>query len=64
MRHLRLLALLAVCALSMTACKQEKQLKVLYWNVQNGMWPIPADQRQITGGALSQNPGWVDGITM
>ena len=27
------------------------------------LWPIPADQRQITGGALSQNPGWVDGIT-
>jgi hypothetical protein len=26
------------------------------------LWPIPADQRQITGGALSQNPGWVDGV--
>ena len=26
------------------------------------LWPIPADQRQITGGVLSQNPGWVDGI--
>ncbi len=30
---------------------------------QDYLWPIPADQRQITGGALSQNPGWVDGIT-
>ena len=27
------------------------------------LWPIPADQRQITGGALSQNPGWNDGVT-
>lgn len=26
------------------------------------LWPIPADQRQITQGALSQNPGWVDGV--
>ena len=26
------------------------------------LWPIPADQRQITGGALSQNPGWDDGM--
>ena len=26
------------------------------------LWPIPEDQRQITGGALSQNPGWVDGM--
>ena len=26
------------------------------------LWPIPADQRQITGGALSQNPGWIDGV--
>ena len=35
------------------------------WNEdQDYLWPIPADQRQITGGALSQNPGWVDGITM
>ena len=26
------------------------------------LWPIPEDQRQITGGALSQNPGWTDGM--
>lgn len=38
MRHLRLLAVFIACALAMTACKEEKQLKVLYWNVQNGMW--------------------------
>lgn len=25
------------------------------------LWPIPADQRVATGGALTQNPGWVDG---
>ena len=27
------------------------------------LWPIPEDQRQITGGALSQNPGWEDGLS-
>ena len=27
------------------------------------LWPIPEDQRQITNGALSQNPGWTDGMT-
>lgn len=25
------------------------------------LWPIPADQRVATGGALTQNPGWNDG---
>ena len=34
------------------------------WNEgQDYLWPIPADQRQITNGALSQNPGWNDGVT-
>ena len=27
------------------------------------LWPIPEDQRQITNGALSQNPGWNDGLS-
>ena len=26
------------------------------------LWPIPEDQRQITNGALSQKPGWSDGL--
>ena len=34
------------------------------WNEgQDYLWPIPADQRQITNGALSQNPGWEDGVS-
>ena len=33
------------------------------WNEgRDYLWPIPEDQRQITGGALSQNPGWTDGM--
>jgi len=24
------------------------------------LWPIPADQRVLTGGMLTQNPGWID----
>ncbi len=27
------------------------------------LWPIPADQRSVTHGALSQNPGWEDGVS-
>ncbi|MBR6002595.1 MAG: RagB/SusD family nutrient uptake outer membrane protein [Bacteroidales bacterium] len=27
------------------------------------LWPIPADQRSLTGGALTQNPGWDDGLS-
>lgn len=31
------------------------------WNEERDyLWPIPADQRVITNGALSQNPGWED----
>ena len=34
------------------------------WNEgRDYLWPIPADQRTITGFALSQNPGWDDGLT-
>ena len=33
------------------------------WNENRDyLWPIPADQRQATSGALSQNPGWDDGV--
>lgn len=24
------------------------------------LWPIPASERVLTGGALTQNPGWTD----
>lgn len=31
------------------------------WNEgQDYLWPIPADQRALTEGALTQNPGWTD----
>ncbi len=34
------------------------------WNdARDYLWPIPADQRSLTGGALSQNPGWDDGLS-
>lgn len=26
------------------------------------LWPVPENQRQLTGGTLSQNPGWEDGV--
>ena len=34
------------------------------WNEgRDYLWPIPADQRKITGLALTQNPGWDDGLS-
>ena len=34
------------------------------WNEgRDYLWPIPADQRTLTGFALSQNPGWDDGLS-
>ena len=30
------------------------------WNDREYLWPIPADQRVLTGGILTQNPGWTD----
>ncbi len=31
------------------------------WNEERDyLWPVPADQRVLTGGALTQNPGWTD----
>ena len=27
------------------------------------LWPIPADQRVLTQGILTQNPGWEDGLS-
>ena len=35
------------------------------WNEERDyLWPIPADQRVLTSGALTQNPGWVDGVDL
>lgn len=34
---------------------------VCTWNDDRDyLWPIPADQRVLTGGVLTQNPGWTD----
>jgi hypothetical protein len=31
------------------------------WNEERDyLWPIPADQRVLTSGVLTQNPGWTD----
>ena len=28
------------------------------------LYPIPTDDRSLTGGALTQNPGWNDGLDL
>ncbi len=34
------------------------------WNEgRDYLWPIPADQRTLTEYALTQNPGWDDGLS-
>ncbi len=34
------------------------------WNEEKDyLYPIPTDDRNLTGGALTQNPGWNDGLT-
>ena len=33
------------------------------WNENRDyLYPIPTDDRNLTGGALTQNPGWDDGL--
>ena len=33
------------------------------WNEERDYYyPIPTDDRSLTGGALTQNPGWNDGL--
>ena len=33
------------------------------WNeARDYYYPIPTDDRSLTGGALTQNPGWNDGL--
>ena len=33
------------------------------WNEDRDyLYPIPTDDRNLTGGALTQNPGWNDGL--
>ena len=35
----------------------------LFWNEQRDyFYPIPSNERLITNGALTQNPGWDDGL--
>ena len=35
-------------------------LKYIWTEERDYLWPIPADQRVLTGGLLTQNPGWTD----
>ena len=36
------------------------EMKYSFDEVRDYLWPIPADQRVLTGGNLTQNPGWTD----
>ena len=36
------------------------EMKFKFDETRDYLWPIPADQRVLTGGNLTQNPGWTD----
>ena len=47
------------------ACKSVSKLfsaaeDYVWDDTKDYLWPIPVDQRTLTGGALTQNPGWED----
>lgn len=37
-----------------------KNITVTWDENRDYLWPIPADERVLTGGILTQNPGWID----
>lgn len=39
-------------------------IKVEFDESRDYLWPIPADERVLTGGILTQNPGWYDGVDL
>lgn len=39
-----------------------KALTYIFNEERDYLWPIPASQRELSRGNLSQNPGWVDGV--
>ena len=40
-----------------------KELKCRWDDGKDYLYPIPTDERNLTGGILTQNPGWNDGLT-
>lgn len=40
-----------------------KELSCHWDDSRDYLYPIPTDERNLTGGALTQNPGWNDGLT-
>lgn len=37
--------------------------KMEWDEIRDYLWPIPASERVLTGGKLTQNPGWTDGLS-
>jgi hypothetical protein len=37
-----------------------KTIEVIWDEGRDYLWPIPASERVLSGGALTQNPGWTD----
>ena len=68
MKKLTSLILLLSALLVFTSCTQEKNLRILYWNIQNGMWDGQTDNYQRFVDWVSvQNPDvcvWCESVTL
>ena len=68
MRKILTVIVAAMAALMFAACSTEKPLRVLYWNIQNGMWDGQTDNyRRFTDWVTAQNPDicvWCESVSL
>ena len=68
MRKISTLLAAAVAVLVFASCSAEKPLRVLYWNIQNGMWDGQTDNyERFTDWVQQQNPDicvWCESVTL
>lgn len=68
MRKFLTLIFTAVVVWSLAGCNTEKPLRVLYWNIQNGMWDGQTDNYQrFTEWVAAQNPDvcvWCESVSL
>ena len=68
MRKISTLLAAAIAILVFASCSAEKPLRVLYWNIQNGMWDGQTDNyRRFTDWVQQQNPDicvWAESVSL
>ena len=65
---MRKFLLILMAAALLAGCNSEKPLRVLYWNIQNGMWDGQTDNyRRFTEWVAAQNPDicvWAESVSL